>query len=435
MKSLLVCLASILLLHSAGARTETLAITGARIHTMSAAGTLDSATILVENGRITAVGRSVDLPDSATRIDASGKIITPGLISPFGSLGIVEINGVDGTVDGIQRGTQFAAGFDVADAYNPRSTLVAVNRSEGITSALIAPGPAEPDALGNTSSVLSGLASVVSLRDGADYLVKRGAAMIVNLGEDGSAVAGGSRAAALQVLRRALDDARDYRQHKAASDSGDWRDYDFSRADLDALQPVLDGSIPLLAHVNRASDIVVATRLANEYGIRLVVVGGTEAWMVADRLAASGTAVILDSINNLPGSFDQLNARLDGAAMLYRAGVRFTFGGNALTQTHNAANITQAAGIAVANGLDWDAALRAITLAPAEVFGLDNAVGSLQPGKAADLIIWPADPLELTSFPEAVYIDGRPVSMQNRQTMLRGRYLQTAADKPPAFRH
>lgn len=420
---------------SVPAMAEVTAITGARVHTMSAAGTIDNATVLIENGRIVGVAASPDLPAGAKVIDARGKVITPGLVSPFGSLGIVEVNGVPGTVDGIQRGAQFSAGFDIADAYNPRSTLIAVNRSEGITAALIAPQSAEPDPLGNTSAVLSGLASIVSLQDGGDFLVKRGAALVANLGEGGGAVAGGSRAAAILILRQALDEAIDYRQNKAAYDRGDWRDYSFSRADLDALQLVLDGRIPLLAHANRAIDISVAVDLAAEYGIRLVVVGGTEAWIVADALAAAGVAVILDSINNLPGNFDKLNARLDAAAILHAAGVRFTFGGDNASQTHNARNITQAAGIAVANGLDWDAALRAITIAPAEVLGIGNERGMLAPGAFADLVIWPADPLELTNYPEAVYISGKAVSMQNRQTLLRDRYLSTETSKPPAFRH
>lgn len=435
MKNIKLQAVAALLFLSAPALAEVIAISGARVHTMSAAGTIDNATVLIENGRIAAVGTRVPVPDGTTLIDASGKVITPGLVSPFGALGIVEVNGVEGTVDGIQRGTQFSAGFDIADAYNPRSTLVAVNRVEGITSALIAPQSAAPDPLGNASTVFSGLASVVSLGDGPGFMVKHAAALVANLGESGGTVAGGSRAAALLILRQAFDEAIDYGQNKTAYDRGDWRDYGFSRADLDALQPVLAGQIPLLVHVNRANDISVAVDLAAKYGIRLVVIGGTEAWMVADRLAEADIPVILDSINNLPGNFDKLNARLDAATLLHTAGVRFAFGGDNANQTHNARNITQAAGIAVANGLDWNAALRAITFAPAQILGVGDDRGLLAPGAVADLVIWPADPLELTNYPEAVYIAGHAVSMQNRQTLLRDRYLQKNPDKPPAFRH
>ena len=150
---------------AAPALPDTLAITGVRVHTVSAAGTLENATLLIEDGRIVAVGSKVELPAGAAIIDASGKVVTPGIFSPFGQLGLVEVDAVPGTQDAVQRGTRFSASFDIADAYNPRSTLVAVNRSEGITAALIAPMPAEPDEFGNVSSVFSGLASLVSLHD------------------------------------------------------------------------------------------------------------------------------------------------------------------------------------------------------------------------------------------------------------------------------
>lgn len=417
------------------AGADSIAITGARIHTMAAAGTLDNATIVLQGEQILAVGTEAEIPAGATVIDASGKIVTPGILSPFGQLGLIEVEAVTGSVDSVQRGVQFSAGFDVADAYNPRSTLIAINRSDGITGALIAPEPAEPDPLGNVSSVLSGQASFVSLTPGSRFLLRRGAAQLVNLGESGSDLAGGSRAAALQVLRAALDDARDYRENRAAWARGDWRQYSVSSADLEALQPVLTANVPLLVRVNRASDISVLLELAKTYSLKLILLGAAEAWMLAPELAAQDVAVILDTTNNLPGSFDQLNARLDAAAILAAQGVRLTFGGESSSQTHNARNITQAAGIAVANGMNWDAALRAITRTPAELFGVADRLGSLEAGKAADLVIWSADPLELTSFPESVYIGGAAVSLQNRQTLLRDRYLDPDPQKPPAFRH
>lgn len=417
------------------AGADSIAITGARIHTMAAAGTLDNATIVLQGEQILAVGTEAEIPAGATVIDASGKIVTPGILSPFGQLGLIEVEAVTGSVDSVQRGVQFSAGFDVADAYNPRSTLIAINRSDGITGALIAPEPAEPDPLGNVSSVLSGQASFVSLTPGSRFLLRRGAAQLVNLGESGSDLAGGSRAAALQVLRAALDDARDYRENRAAWARGDWRQYSVSSADLEALQPVLTADVPLLVRVNRASDISVLLELAKTYSLKLILLGAAEAWMLAPELAAQDVAVILDTTNNLPGSFDQLNARLDAAAILAAQGVRLTFGGESSSQTHNARNITQAAGIAVANGMNWDAALRAITRTPAELFGVADRLGSLEAGKAADLVIWSADPLELTSFPESVYIGGAAVSLQNRQTLLRDRYLDPDPQKPPAFRH
>ncbi len=293
--------------------------------------------------------------------------------------------------------------------------------------------PAAPDELGNTSHVLSGLGSVVHLGDSPEHFVKRGAIVVANFGETGSDVAGGSRAAAVQILRAALDDAIDYQRNKGAYERGAWREYSVSATDLDALQSILDRSAAMLFNVNRASDISVVLDVAAEYNIRAIISGGAEAWMVADHLAAASVPVILDGINNLPGNFDRINARLDSASILVNAGVTVAFGASA--QTHNARLLTQSAGISVANGLTWHQALEAITLAPARIYGVDGTVGSIEPGKEADLVVWSADPLELTSYPDQVYIQGKAISMESRQTLLRDRYLQTDSELPPAFRN
>jgi imidazolonepropionase-like amidohydrolase len=413
----------------------TTAITGAQVHTVSSAGTIDNATIVITDGVITAVGTNVSVPAGATTLDASGKIVTPGLFSPMGQLGLTEVGAVSGTVDAIQRGEQFSAGFDIADAYNPRSTLIAVNRIEGITRAAITPtGSGSPDEFGRLSQIFSGTGAIVQLGDAAEPLVRRQAMLVVHLGEGGSLLAGGSRATALLKLRAALDDALDYAGHKDEYNSGNRREYSLSQSDLEALQPVIEGTTPLLAHVDRARDIEVLLTLAADYNLRLVVAGGAEAWMVADQLAAAAVPVILSSISNLPGSFDELNARLDAAALLADAGVTVALGGDRSVQNHNARNITQAAGIAVANGLTWETALRAITLTPAELYGVADRSGSIDVGKDADLVIWADDPLELMSFPEQVFIQGERMPMQSRQTLLRDRYLDTASTRPPAFR-
>ncbi len=420
-------------LHCAMAGAQTTAITGARVHTVGPDGTLENAIIIIEDGRISAVGSDISVPADAERIDASGKIITPGLFTPVGQMGLTEVSAVAGTNDAVQRGDQFAASFDVVDAYNPRSTLIPVNRIDGITAAAITPLAAAADEEGHSSRVLSGLGSVVHLDDAPEYFIKRGAVVVANLGETGSSVAGGSRAAAVMVLRAALNDANDYRQNRSAYERGDRREYSVSAADLDTLLSVLDRSTPLLFNVNRASDISVILGLATEFNFRAIIAGGAEAWLVADELAAADVAVILDGMNNLPRDFDRINARLDSASILVSAGVTVAFGAGA--QTHNARNLRQFAGIAVANGLEWDAALATITLAPAQIYGVDALVGSIEVGKAADLVIWADDPLELTNYPEQVYIRGTAISMQSRQTMLRDRYLQTDSDKPPAFRN
>jgi len=423
-------------LAAAAAQADTFAITGATVHTVGPAGTLENAVVVVENGIVREVGPEAEIPAGATRIEADGKVVTPGLFTPVGQIGVVEVNAVSGTVDYIQRGEDFAASFDIADAFNPRSTLVPINRIEGITRAAITPeGTAYPDEMARFfSHVLSGLGAIVHLGGPEEPIVRRRAMLVVNFGERGGSLAGGSRAAALLELRSALEDARDYAANREAFERGARREYSVSRADLEALTNVLEDRVPLLAHAERASDIRVLVDFAAEFGLPLVVAGGAESWLVADELAAADAAVVLSSVNNLPGSFDELNARLDTAALLEEAGVTFTFGSNGNMQTHNARNLTQAAGIAVANGLTWEAALRAITLTPAEMYGVADRLGSIEPGKEADLVVWGGDPLELTNYPEQVFIRGKAVPMQSRQTLLRDRYLDDGA-RPPAFRH
>ncbi len=415
------------------AMAETTAIVGAKVHTVGPRGTIDDATIIIVDGRIQAVGAGLTVPGNAERIDASGKIVTPGLFSPLGRLGLVEVGNSAGPVDSSQAGDQFTAGFDIADAYNRRSTLIPVQRIEGITRAAIAPSPGSPDDFGNMGHVLSGLAAIVNLGD-EDVLDKRRAAMVVTLGESGSYYAAGSRSNAWLILRNALEEAIDYRDHKGDFERGLRREYRHSMADLEALQGVIAGDIPLLVNVHRAADIEVLIDLTEEYNLRAIIAGGAEAWMLADELAAADIAVILSVTDNLPGNFDRLNARRGAVNVLHAAGVAYALTDSS-SASHNARNATQSAGNAVADGLSWDAALRAITLTPAEMYGVADAVGSIEAGKAADLVIWPGDPLELTTYPDQVFINGVAISMESRQTLLRDRYLDTSNKTPPAWRN
>lgn len=427
-----IVLLSLFLLLAPAAFSQTTAIVGGKVHTVGPKGTLDGATIIIVDGKIRAVGTGIDVPDGAATIDATGKVITPGLFSPLGQLGLVEVGMSAGPVDSQQRGSQFTAGFDVADAYNPRSTLIAINRIEGVTRAAVTPSPAYPDDTGGKGHILSGLAAIVNLGDD-DVLDRRGAAMVVTLGQGGSFFSEGTRAAALLILRNALDEAADYREHKNDFERGMRRKYQHSIADLEALQDVIAGNTPILVRIDRASDIEALVSLAQSYGLRAIISGGAEAWMVANKIAAAEIPVILATVSNLPGNFDSINARRGAASILMKAGVKVALADSA-SQTHNARNITQSAGNAVADGISWDAALRAITLTPAEIYGVDDTVGSIEVGKAADIVIWPADPLELTTYAETVLINGESIPMVSRQTLLRDRYLQLDSDQPPAYR-
>lgn len=416
------------LLMAPAAAAESWAITGARLHTLGPSGVIENGTIVIRHGRIEAVGADVDVPRDAQRIDAAGKIVTPGLYDAYSYIGVVEVSLVVETDDRVQSGARYTASFRVADAINPRSTLIPVNRIEGITRAVVTPAVAAE----SFSSPVAGLGSVIHLGGVEDYLVARDAALYVHLGEEGAVLAGGARGLTLMRLREALQDARDFSEHRGAFETRARRQYSVSRPDLEALAETLDGERPVVVSVDRASDIRTALRLADEFGLKLVVAGGAEAWMEADRLAAAQVPVILDPLENLPDRFESLGATLENAARLHAAGVTVAF---ATGESHNARNMRQAAGNAVAYGLPWDAALAAMTVNPARIFGLEGATGSLQAGKDADLVIWDGDPLEVTSAAERVFIRGRDIPMVSRHTLLRDRYGNDAGPLPPQYPH
>lgn len=393
------------------ALSETIAITGARIHTMAAQGTIASGTIVLRDGRIEAVGPAVSIPAGARRIDARGAIVTPGLFNSFTGIGLVEVSSVEGTRDGSADTDRITAAFDVAYAINPRSILIPVNRIDGLTRAVVAPSPGE--------SLIAGEGAVIHLGNGDDYLVSRRAAMFAVLGERGAELTGGARGAATMRLREALQDASDYAANRRAFEQGDRRAYSLSRLDLEALVPVVRGERPLVVSVRRASDILGALALAREFRLRMILAGAEEGWAVAGEIAAAGIPVLVNPMENLPGSFETLGATLENAARLRKSGVTVAF---MTGDSHNARNIRQAAGNAVANGMGWDDALAAMTSVPAAIWGIAERYGTLEPGKDADVVIWNGDPLEIATQPVAVFIRGEEIALESRQTKLRDRY-------------
>lgn len=424
--------AALLTLLAPAAQAETVAIVGGRLHTLGEAGKIDNGTLLMRDGHIVAAGRDVPVPEDARRIEAAGKVITPGLFDAHSYIGIIEISLVAETNDSAQIGNHFAAAFDVADAVNPRSSLIPVNRIEGVTRVASAPvSVIPPPGTFARGQMISGRGAVIHLGSGDDYLVRRGAAIFAELGEHGALLAGGSRAAALTRLSEALEDAKDFARNRESFESNERRAYAIGRLDLEALQDVLDKDVPLVLHVNRASDISAALRLAGRHDIEIVVRGGAEAWLVAAELAAARVPVVLNPLDNLPARFETLAATLENAARLHRAGVMVAF---ASGDSHNARNLKQAAGNAVAHGMPHEAALAALTINPARIYGIEDSFGTLEAGKDADVVIWSGDPLELATFAEQVFIRGIAVPMVSRATLLRDRYLDLDAELPAAYR-
>jgi imidazolonepropionase-like amidohydrolase len=415
-----------LALGASAAGAETIAITGARVHPVSSPP-IENATVVIADGRIVAVGPEVAVPAGARIVDGRGKVVTPGLLDSSTGVAAVEIGAYDDTTESRVEDDRITAAFDVVDGLNPWATHVAVTRVDGITRAVVMPRPGE--------SLIAGQAALVSLRplavpDPRAMVERAPVAMVAALGSRGAELAGGARAAALLRLREALEDARDFAANRRAFESAERRDYALSRLDLEALAPVVRGELPLAVTVDRASDILAVLRFAGEQGLKLILVGGAEAWRVGRELAEAKVPVILDPLSNLP-DFESLGATLENAARLERAGVTVAF---ASFDAHNARDLRHAAGSAVAYGMPWEAALAAVTAVPARIWGIDDRHGTLEPGKVADLVVWSGDPFELLTSAERVFVDGREVPADTRQRALLERYRRLDGELPPAYR-
>ncbi len=402
-------------LFAAPAAAQTIAIEGGRVHTMRGAP-IENGTVLIRDGRIVAVGTDVNVPAGARRIDARGKQVTPGFIESGTAIGLVEVGAVAGSVDHTLTQTpavrdQIRAGFNIADGLNPQSTVIPVTRIAGITTAVSRP----------SGGLISGQGVVMDLdgRTVSDMLIRSPIAMWGRLGEGAGGVLGGTRPGATMRLREVLEDARIYPQRRGDYDRGATREYAATRLDLEALQPVLNRQIPLVIEAHRASDIIGAIRIAQDYNLRLIIEGATEGWMVAEDLARADVPVVIRVLENLPGNFERLGARYENAALLRQAGVQVILTSG---DTHNARNLRQEAGNAVAYGLPHAEALRAVTLYPAQLWGLQD-YGSLEAGKIANVVVWDGDPLEIMTPVANVLIRGREIPLVSRQTQLRDRYL------------
>ncbi|WKD51366.1 amidohydrolase family protein [Microbulbifer spongiae] len=415
------------------AQAETILIKGAKVHTLSDKGSLDTADILIADGRIVQVGSSLDA--SAERvINASGKVVTPGIIAPISELGLVEISAASTTNDHSVTGESIGSAFNPLPAYNPKSTLIPFNRAGGVTSAVVFPSisPWDGGAV-EAQRVFAGRSFAIKLNSEFDSVEARDVAQKAYLGEAGAQLAGGSRASAYAKVESALREALEYRENRSAIRRGEWRQLDYNLADLEALQPVVDGKASLVVTANRASDILAALALAKVFDVKLVLLGAAEGWMVADQLAEAQVPVVIDAINNLPISFSSLGARLDNAALLTKAGVKVAISGPDYAATHNLYLSRQSAGNAVAHGLPYEAALKSISSNVADIFSLDG--GTLETGAVADIVIWSGDPLEVTSYPEQVLIAGVPQSLVTRSTRLRDRYSKPSKGHKFGYRH
>jgi len=395
------------LLASGTVSAESLAIINATLHTSSEQGVLEGASIVMNDGKITAINPSDVKADKV--IDAKGQIVTPGFIASVNQLGLVEVGAVAGSRDAGEE--KAGIDFDASLAFNPRSTLIPYARKGGITRDLITPYGGD--------SIFAGLASVVDLSGSFESVNKKQAALVVHLGERSK----GSRAFTLQTLIKKLDEHQTKASKEAKKDDAK------PSAEDTIMAKVLKGDMPVLISVSRAADIVELIKVKQQFGINIVLNGVQDAVVVKDRIAKAGIPVIISAMDNLPGSFDSLNASLNNAGILEKAGVKvlLTVGGDA---SHNVYQLRYDAGNAVSYGMSQQGALKAMTSNVADVFGIN--AGSLEVGKAADVVMWSNDPFELSSHVNKMFINGVEVSTESRQDKLRERYT-TESNMPRAY--
>lgn len=429
------------------AAAETVAIVHGRVLTSGPAGEIADGTVILKDGKIAAVGKGLAAPAGARVIDASGAVVTPGLFSTGSLLGAVEVHalGNDLTVDNPELG----AAFDVQYGLNPSSMLIPVARLAGLTSAIVTPQSAaerdghedEGDNLtagsgsdgARSHALFAGQAAVIDLGSDPDMVTRARVGMVVPFGKAGAGVAGGARGAEIVALKTAFQDVRDYARNKAAYDRGEFRELSLSKADLEALVPVVQGRQPIIALAHSATDIRAVLKLAREEGLKVILRGAEEGWMAAGEIARAGVPVMLNPLLDRPESFEMLAATLDNAARLQAAGVTVAFetdGGS-----HRARETRYNAGNAVAHGMPYAAALAAVTINPAKMFGVGERTGSLEPGKDADVVVWTADPFEPLSQVKAVFIQGAEQPLTSRQIELRDRYKALGQPLPPAYRY
>jgi imidazolonepropionase-like amidohydrolase len=385
---------------------QTYAITGGTVYPVSGPK-LVNGTVLIRDGVITAVGNNVTIPPGAIRVDASGKWVTPGFIHANANAGL-GVAGLNGEGEGRVAG-EVNPSFNPTEGVDPAAFTIPIARTGGITTALLAPG----------GSFFPGQVPVVNYAGERieDMLVRRNAAVVLDLSSGSKQAGGGSRGGTMARVRRIFDDALEYARRKADFQRAAIQPLSAPAKELEALLPVLRGEQILAVAANRRMDIENALRLTKEYKLRTVLFSAVEGWQIAKTIAAAGVPVVLEPLRDIP-SFDGLGARLDNITLLREAGVRVII---AQGDPGGERNLRYAAGNAVRNGVSWDDALAAITAAPAAAFGLTD-YGTLEPGKVANLVVWSGDPFDFASAAERVYIKGQLMSLRTRETELRDKY-------------
>lgn len=424
-RTLLAALAALAL--PAAAAAQDFAITNATVAVGDGGEPIQGGTVVVRGGKIVAAGSGISVPAGVPTLDGSGMWVTPGIFAAMTDLGLLDVGAVSESNDVRAGSSPFNAALDISAAINPASQHIAVSRAGGITRALITPEPA--------GSIFAGQGAIIDTGADANAVTQPRAFQMVMLGEAGARLSGGSRIAANVALRNALREAAEFTAGRWDGDEAL-----LTKADVAALGAVISGEQKLYIHVERASDIRQVLAMRSEFPkLDMVLVSVSEGWLVADEIAAAGVPVIADALDNLPANFEELAATQSNVGRMVDAGVKVAIGN--MTGTEQPRNAVQYAGNLVAlgkvpraSGLTWGEALATITSVPASISGMSGKLGALTPGAAGDVVMWDGDPLELSSAPVKVFIDGIEQPFDNHQTRLRERYRDLdESDLPKAY--
>lgn len=408
------------------AAAQNVAITNATVATGDGSEPIEGATVVVRGGKVVAAGTGVTVPAGMQTIDGSGLWVTPGLVAAVTDLGLWDVGAVSESNDISASDARFSAALDVAPAINPESQHIKLGRANGITRAAVTGNP--------SGAIFSGQGAVIDLGADGDAITRARAFQSVTLSERGARIAGGSRTASHAELRNALREASDFA-------AGRWSGEDnlLTRADAEALGPVVAGKQKLFVHAHRTSDLRAVLALTREFPrLDIVLVGATEGWRVAEEIAAAGVPVIAESLQDLPDRFEQLAATQNNIGRMRAAGVNVSVDASTIENVHHltqhAGNLVALSRVPRATGLSWGEALASITSRPAEAIGMGGRIGVLKSGAAGDLVLWNGDPLELSSTPVRVFIDGIEQPLDSHQSRLRERYRDLdEGDLPKAY--
>lgn len=395
---------------------KSIAITNATVYTVASQGVLEQATVVIDEGKVKAVYPVDETPsqlETDETLNANGRILTPGFIGSMNLLGLIEVNAVARTRDELDPKADIT--FDASLAFNPKSTLISYTRKGGITSNIVAPTGGE--------GLFAGQSFAVNLSGEFSSVIAKQNAVLIHLGSESK----GSRAQKLQLLSNKLADAQKA-LIKNSEPKKNKKEAKEPKRNEQVINELLAGDKPLIAYADRATDLLALLALKKEYAINLVLVGASDAVLVANEIADAKVPVILSSIDNLPKSFDSLNSSLTNMATLAKAGVKLIIMTHG--ESHNINRLRFEAGIAVANGLSKTDAYAALTANVADVFNLNS--GRIVVGKNADLVLWSADPFEISSKVDLMWINGKKVSTKARQDALRHRYT-TKTNMPKAY--